>query len=313
MKKFYILYNPLAGDGKGEKAALKIREKIQPKLERPVELLDITLIDNYVDFFEEKKGAGVIICGGDGTLNRFINNTAEIDFQNKIYYCAIGTGNDFLRDLGIKKKTMPVEISSYIRNLPICEVNGKKHRFINGVGFGIDGYCCEVGAERKKNSKRKVNYSLIALKGLMYGYKPRNATVTVDGVSQKFEKVWIAPVMNGRYYGGGIMAAPDQVRDSEEKTLSLTILRTKSKFSALFYFPTLYKGKHTKLKDVSTILTGKIITVEYDEPTPLQIDGELYTDVSKYTAYTSDMAKVVEANEKNNENIDKEEVDVLFV
>jgi YegS/Rv2252/BmrU family lipid kinase len=288
MKKYYILYNPFAGNGKGEKAALKIHSKIQPKMDLPVEMIDMTEIEDYTEFFKSKGNAGIIICGGDGTLNRFINNTAEIDFKNKIYYCAIGTGNDFLRDLGIKNKTMPVEISSYIKNLPICEIDGKKYRFINGVGYGIDGYCCEVGDELKKKSKRKVNYSLIALKGLLYGYKPRNAVVTVDGVSHTFEKVWIAPVMNGRYYGGGIMAAPDQSRDSEDKTLSLTILRTKNKISALFYFPTLYKGKHTKLKDISTILTGKVITVEFDEPSALQIDGETHTNVSKYTAYTCD-------------------------
>ena len=51
---------------------------------------------------------------------------------------------------------MPVEISSYIKKLPICEINGKRYRFINGVGFGIDGYCCEMGDEFKKKSKRKV-------------------------------------------------------------------------------------------------------------------------------------------------------------
>lgn len=290
MKKYCILYNPLAGNGKGEKAALRIYQKIQPKMERPIEMVDMTQLDDYVEFFHSRNDSGIIVCGGDGTLNWFINKTSEIDFNNKIYYCAIGTGNDFLRDIGIKEKTMPVEISSYIKNLPICEINGKKYRFINGVGYGIDGYCCEVRDELKKKSNKKVNYSLIALKGLMYGYKRKNATVTVDGVVHNFENVWIAPVMNGRYYGGGIMAAPEQNRDSEEKTLSLTILRTKSKISALFYFPTLYKGKHTKLKDVSTILTGKVITVEFDEPSPLQIDGETHANVEKYTAYTSDMA-----------------------
>ncbi len=285
MKKYYILYNPFAGNNTGERSALKIKAKIEPKMEHPVELVDMTKIDDYKDFFQAHSGAGIIICGGDGTLNRFINETSEIDFENKIYYCAIGTGNDFLRDIGVSQKKMPVEISSYIKNLPICEIEGKRYRFINGIGYGIDGYCCEQGDEKKKKSKRKVNYSLIAIKGLLYGFKPKNATVTVDGVVHKFEKVWIAPVMNGRYYGGGVMAAPEQDRSSEEKTLSITILRTKNKLEALWYFPTLYKGKHTKYKNVSTVLTGKVITVEFDEPSPLQIDGETHKGIMKYTAY----------------------------
>ena len=85
MKKYYILYTPLAGNGTGEKAAIKIHNKIQHKMERPIELVDMTLIEDYVSFFDSKKDAGIIICGGDGTLNRFINNTSEIDFKNKIY------------------------------------------------------------------------------------------------------------------------------------------------------------------------------------------------------------------------------------
>jgi len=285
MKKYFILYNPLAGNGTGEKSAIKIKTRIQPKMEHPVELVDMTKVADYKEFFASNADAGIIICGGDGTLNRFINDTSDIEFKNKMYYCAIGTGNDFLRDIGETKKKMPVEIGSYIKNLPVCEIDGKRYRFINGVGYGIDGYCCEEGDRIKEKTKRKVNYSLIALKGLIYGFKPRNATVIVDGEVHKFEKVWIAPVMNGRYYGGGIMAAPNQERNSEEKTLSVTILRTKSKLSALFYFPTLYKGKHTKFKHISTVLTGKVITVEFDEPSPLQIDGETFHNIKSYTAY----------------------------
>jgi diacylglycerol kinase family enzyme len=91
--------------------------------------------------------------------------------------------------------------------------------------------------------------------------------------------------MNGRYYGGGIMAAPEQDRASDEKTLSITILRTKNKLTALYYFPTLYKGKHTKYDDISTTLTGKVISVEFDEPCALQIDGETHLNIQKYTAY----------------------------
>ncbi len=285
MKEYFILYNPFAGNGTGEKSAIKIKQRIEPKMEHPVGLVNMTKVEDYKEFFSAHEDAGIIICGGDGTLNRFINDTSEIDLKNKIYYCAIGTGNDFLRDIGETKKKMPVEISEYIKNLPVCEVDGKSYRFINGVGYGIDGYCCEEGDRIKEKSKRKVNYSLIALKGLVYGFKPKNATVTVDGVVHKFEKVWIAPVMNGRYYGGGVMAAPAQKRISEERTLSVTILRTNNKFSALLYFPTLYKGKHTKLKHVSTILMGKVITVEFDEPSPLQIDGETFHNIKRYTAY----------------------------
>jgi len=41
-----------------------------------------------------------VIAGGDGTLNRFINDTAPLQIGCHIYYFATGSGNDFLAYLG---------------------------------------------------------------------------------------------------------------------------------------------------------------------------------------------------------------------
>ncbi len=45
----------------------------------------------------------------------------------------------------------------------------------------------------------------IAIKGLLFHYRPTNAVITVDGVTHTYKKVWLVPTMNGRYYGGGMM------------------------------------------------------------------------------------------------------------
>ena len=68
----------------------------------------------------------------------------------------------------------------YLKELPSVTVNGKESLFINGVGYGIDGYCCEIGDELRKKSDKPVNYAGIAIKGLLFHFKPRNATVTAD-------------------------------------------------------------------------------------------------------------------------------------
>ena len=47
-------------------------------------------------------------------------------------------------------------------------------------------------------------------------------------------------------------------------------------------FPSIFKGKHVKKKKNVTILQGKNITVTFDRPTPLQIDGETVLDVMTY-------------------------------
>ena len=87
--------------------------------------------------------------------------------------------------------------------------------------------------------------------------------------------------MNGRYYGGGMNIAPEQNRLSSE--LSLSIIHNSSKLETLMIFPKIFKGTHVNNKKISTILTGKKITVSFDIPTALQIDGETVVDVSSYT------------------------------
>jgi diacylglycerol kinase family enzyme len=49
-------------------------------------------------------------------------------------------------------------------------------------------------------------------------------------------------------------------------------------------FPSIFKGEHVKNTKYVTVLTGKNITVEFDRPTPLQIDGETVLGVTEYNA-----------------------------
>ena len=55
------------------------------------------------------------------------------------------------------------------------------------------------------------------------------------------------------------------------------------KLKTLMIFPSLFKGEHVKHTEAVTLLVGKEITVEFDRPAPLQIDGETITDVTSYT------------------------------
>ena len=258
-------------------------------------------VTSYVTFFAGLEVSDdVIICGGDGTLNRFINDTNGIDIKNNIYYYAIGSGNDFARDLGKEKGAEPTFcINKYIRDLPTVTVNGKKYLFINGVGYGIDGYCCEVGdmlheKNDNENTNKPINYTSIAIKGLLFHYKPTNATVTVDGKKHTYKKVWLAPTMNGKYYGGGMMPTPEQKRLQAEKKLSILVFHNSGKLKTLMIFPSLFKGKHIEYTKQVDILSGKEITVEFDRPAALQIDGETILNVTKYTATAANSAVIKE-------------------
>lgn len=280
MSSYYILYNPKANNGKGENEIKDVRNQY-----KDAKCLDITTIKDYKAFISSlDKNDCIMICGGDGTLNRFANEIKDIEINNPIYYYGMGTGNDFLRDLNKERGSKPdFRINEYIKNLPTVTVNGKESLFINGVGFGIDGYCCQVGDEQKQKSDKPVNYTSIAIKGLLFHFKPVTATVTVDGKKQIFKKVWIAPTMNGKYYGGGMMCAPCQDRNNNG-TLSLVLMYGTGRIRTLMVFPSIFKGEHVKHTKQVAVLTGKNITVEFDRPTALQIDGETVLNVTSYSA-----------------------------
>ena len=285
--KYYVLFNPHAGNGLGEEKARALT------MDAELCFCDMTKLDSYEAFFAGiEPEDGVIIAGGDGTLNRFLNDTEGLSIPNDILYYAIGSGNDFLKDLNKEVGCAPFSIKEYLKNLPTVTVKGKTYRFLNNVGFGIDGYCCEVGDKLRQTSDKPINYAGIAIKGLLFHFKPRNAVITVDGKTYEFKKVWLAPTMNGRYYGGGMMVAPNQDRSNPEGTVSVSLMYGSGKLKTLMVFPSIFKGEHVKHAEMCKVLTGRKITVKFDQPTALQIDGETILGVTEYAVSSHVPAKV---------------------
>lgn len=277
--KNYVLYNPLAGNGRGEKCV----EAVEIPDGEAV-FLDITEIADCKEFLKGlEKQDRLIICGGDGTLNRFINTISDLDIENDIFYLAAGSGNDFLKDINLKPSKAPIKINHYIKNLPEIYVKGNAYRFINGIGYGIDGYCCEERDRKMQTTNKPVNYTLIALKGLLFAFKPLNATVTVDGEEFKYERVWMAPTMLGRFFGGGMMIAPNQDRKNKDGSVTLIVAHDLSKLKIVSLFLSVFKGKHLKYKKYVAVHTGHSINVKFDRTAPLQIDGETISDVPEYS------------------------------
>lgn len=266
----YYLYNSLANNG------------IKPQAAANHELIDAVGLD-YPEYFGKLAPEDeVVLLGGDGTLNYFINAMRGVEIKNNVYLLGSGTGNDFFADID-KKPGDEVLVNEYLQNLPVVRVNGTEKLFINNMGFGIDGYCCEVADEIKKKAPNQViNYSSIAIKGLLFHFKPCRATVTVDGKKYEFDNVWIAPTMKGRFYGGGMKMAPEQNRKSDK--LTVVIYHSKSKLKALIAFPSIFKGEHTGKTDMVKIFTGNKISVKFSRPCAAQIDGETVLNVTEYEA-----------------------------
>ena len=281
---YRILYNPLSAHGQGKNLAKNVREHLKGE---SYSFCDMREISDYKAYFSMlEKGDSIVIAGGDGTLNRFVNDTYGILPDIDVYYYPSGSGNDFYHDISAEPNKL-IKINAYIKDLPSVEVNGKSYRFLNGIGYGIDGYCCEEGDKIGQRSEKPANYTAIAIKGLLFHYQPTNAKITVDGNTTTYSKVWLAPTMNGRYYGGGMMITPAQDRLGEDKSLSVGVFHGSGKIKTLMIFPSIFKGEHISHTDVFTVLKGHEITVEFDRPTALQIDGETVLGVTSYTVHSA--------------------------
>lgn len=274
----YLLFNPKANNGQNDINVIGGEKE-------SAELIKINLVGLDVQDFLEKLTADdvVMLCGGDGTLNRFANDTYGFEFPCPVYLVKSGTGNDFLRDIDCydEDKHAP-DIRKYLKDLPTVTINGETKRYINGIGFGIDGMVCEVADDMKEKGAKKINYTTLAIKLLLFKYKCPNAKVTVDGVTKEYERVWIASAMKGKYYGGGMMVAPSQDRNSGK--LSVMLFHGGNRLKILSIFPKIFTGKHMEHTDVCDIVEGYDVTVEFDLPTALQIDGDTRRGVLRYTA-----------------------------
>ncbi len=273
----YTLYNSLANNKREPEYVVELRKKGKSE-----NIIDVTKIDYKVFFNSINPNDVIYLVGGYGTIN-YLANAIDIEkVKNEIYLIPSGTGNDFFHDVTEGKEVDKVLLNPYLKDLPTVEVNGIKKKFINGIGFGIDGYCCEVGDKLKEKSTKKINYTSIAIKGLLFHFKPVRAKVIVDGNTYEHTKVWLTPTMKGRYYGGGMKIAPNQDRNEKGK-VSAVVYRAPNKFKALMVFPSIFKGEHIKKTKMVKVYEGHKITVVFNKPTALQIDGETVKNVLTYT------------------------------
>lgn len=275
----YVLFNELSNNGKG-----KVGVDDLVKTFGDAEYEEVSLINLDVKEFEKKLTSKdeLYLVGGDGTLNHFVNDFDCDNLKPKAFIYSAGTGNDFLNDVAPNEKL--VQINDYIKNLPTVYVNDLKRKFINGVGYGIDGYCCEVADQMKEKTDKDINYARIAIKGILFKFKKRKAVIKVDGIEYHFNHVWLAASMNGKCYGGGMQVAPKQHRLEKEKRLTLCVFKGRSKLGTLMVFPKIFEGKLENYPKHVTYLTGKEIEVSFDNPCALQIDGETVLNVSSYKA-----------------------------
>lgn len=277
----YILFNPLANGGHGYAGVAKVQAAFR---HQSLETLDITTLDTKAFLTGLAADDLVILCGGDGTINRLVNDMEGAEPAAPVYMWKFGTGNDFLRDVSGKGGAQTVLLNDYIKALPYAEIHGRRIRFINNCCCGMDGLVCELGEKAKLLRKKgKVSYSWLAIRAILHDYRWTNARVTVDGETREYRKVWMASVLNGRYVGGGMKLAPNQNRDGDK--LCCLVWHGTSRIMTILRLISVFWGGHIKYADMCDIRFGRHIEVEMDAPVAANLDGEVVSGVTRYTAH----------------------------
>lgn len=256
-----IATNTLAGSGKAIKLAAR---------------LHAILIDKNIEsnVFSEKEWDKrmyhydqVWICGGDGTVNYFVNQFSDI----KIPLCIFngGTGNDFYALL-YGKTSVENQINHVLQSLPRPIDAGKcnERYFLNGVGIGFEGAVAK-SLQGVNKWGGKTFFMISILKHILFykerQYKIQSAEKMLEG---KFLMISIA---NGTRYGGGFYVAP--LAKPDDGFFDANLVSPLSPLKRLRYLPVIEKGKHLGLSIVDYYLTNEI-TITGDRPVQAHLDGE---------------------------------------
>lgn len=278
--KYTLILNPVAGNGSAAEIGAKIEALL---LEEKVDFR--MLKSEYAGHSTElaRQAANdpetdaVISIGGDGTS--FEVACGLIGTPKPMGIVPAGTGNDFIKTLGIPKD--PLEaikfiLSSEPRPVDVGKINDRI--FLNVCGTGFDVTVLDYAEEEKKKFKGLMPYLIGLIKAIAH-YKPFSAKISIDGETEE-KSMLICAIANGRYFGGGIPICPDA--DPADHCFDLITIDPLKKGVLPFYLPGLLFGKDLKWKATKRC---KVRSVSVDCPgMRVDVDGEiLQMDNAEFT------------------------------
>lgn len=202
----------------------------------------------------------IVILGGDGTLNEFLNGMLRTE-NIELAYLPIGSGNDFARGMHISKeykKELAIILSGKCRREVdygiVTYQNGRKKRFFVSSGMGYDARVCyEVDHTKWKKFLNglklgKLIYLLIGVRDLI-GAKTFYGTLKLDGKTVlNGEGFLFVSFHNLPYEGGGFCFCPKA--QSGDGYLDVCVAKGIAKWKIPFIIPLAIAGKHAGRKGI---------------------------------------------------------------
>ena len=234
----------------------------------------------------------VIAAGGDGTINEVVNGFFEPALPGQpvrairegaaLAIVPRGTGGDLRRTIGLdgdlsrtcarlKGERRAIDVGRVEYTLA---AGGKAARYFINVGdIGVGAKIVEI-ANRGSKALGALSFTIASLRGLL-GWRDVAVRASFDGAPAEELSVTSLAIANGRYFGGGMMVAPEARLDDGLFHITIwtgyTLVDFATKGGAI------RDGSHVKLPGTRT-RTARTLSIEAATPgeaVGVEVDGEL--------------------------------------
>lgn len=224
-------------------------------------------------------GAALVVAvGGDGTVNEVVNGLAgaagvELAVLHR------GTGVDFGRTYAIPRsfdEAVTVARDGAVREIDAGRVafrawagGDEVSYFANVASAGMSGAVAQRANTTSKLLGGKASY-LWAIFAVFARWQNGDLRISVDGEIRggRMQDVVIA---NGRFLAGGMKMCPEA--EPDDGLFDVLLLGDLTKADLARNVPKVFRGTHLP-HPKAELLRGASVTVDADEPLPVQLDGE---------------------------------------
>ncbi len=286
--KIRFVVNPMAAAGRIQKQWGKIESLIKQKFGEGFEIVFTKKPMHAVELARDGIRNGcdrIIAVGGDGTLNEVINgffeNNQIIKKDVALGTLEIGTGADFIRNLNFPasledrieylSQASPVKIDIGLAEFVSFDGKPGKRFFLNILDFGIGGAVVDCVNRSSKMLGGKISF-LIGIVKTLISYNNKVIDYTLDNGEWQTQRLNNFIVANGKYFGGGLKAAPDALIN--DGLFDIIFIGDINRPEAIQNLPRLRKGTHVKSSKV-TVTHASSVEAKSDETVYIDMDGEL--------------------------------------
>jgi diacylglycerol kinase (ATP) len=233
----------------------------------------------------------LILGGGDGSVSSVVDFLAH---HNAILgLLPLGTANDFARTLGI-----PADVEKACETIAggkIVDVDlglAGDNYYVNVASVGLSVGVTQALSPRLKRRIGALAYPTAAIRAFL-GHEPFSARLTFpDGDHEpvEYERLLQVAVGNGRFYGGGMVVAPQSgIDDRSLDIYTIEMGRHRDLFGVARY---LKSGDFIRNDSVGHFRTERV-RLETDPELPVNVDGEVVTRTPQNFSVAHNALKVL--------------------